>query len=86
MKENPSSDIHPAPPDTQHTPLPFMETQISLVHSKDFVILEACQPMFAVRKKTWFQARQFYITSLQRRLVRFSTEMWSGQDFSSERE
>ena len=36
-------------------------------------------------EKAWFQPRQFYITSLQRRLVRFSAEMWSGQDFSSER-
>jgi len=48
MKDNPSSDIqslrlpniHPA----------FYGTSISLVNSKEFVILEVCQPTFALRK------------------------------------
>jgi hypothetical protein len=62
MKENPSSDTQSIR--LPNIPLLFMEPQISLVHPKEFVILEVCQPTSALRKSlVSTQAVLHYLTS-----------------------
>jgi hypothetical protein len=82
MKDNPSSDIQylrlPNIPPACYGISNFVSAFKLFRNFRSF-------PIHVCNRKTWFQPRQFLRYLTQRHLVRFITEMWSGQDFSSEK-
>jgi hypothetical protein len=84
MKDNPSADIQSLR--LPNLPPAFYGTFNFVSVLKRILNFRSLPTHVCTSRKPGFSLGSFYITSLQRHLVRFSTEMWSGQDFSSKSE